>query len=1477
MYGSYTAVEVLDSDFVDRHFPNDLAGNLYRLKDASNSGVPGLVYEGEDAHVYRDTYFKQTNEAGEDWQDLMDLTYALNHTLQDGSLERIREVVNLDQWIRFLAVDTLAGNLEGGLTSGRGDDIALYRGTYDRRFVLIPHDLDTLLGQGDLPADLNRSVFTYALVQGLSQLLDHPEVVRLYYQQLTELTETIFSPKSVDPLARQLLGKWVPQAKIDEIRQYVRNRNARVLEQITQDIKIICDLPVQHGYFCTNEPLVNLHGTANAVWTQSVLVNGKSAQWDQKTGTWVLGAALFPYVALRAGINRLKVQAFDGPEGTGQERQTACVDVWCRCGFENEVAGIVSEDTTWDAPSGPWRVVSDVTVPEGVTLSILPGATVFFDPNTMLIIQGRLLATGDPYDPIRFTRSPGFGGTWNGIQFVNTSQDNQIVNAIIEYGRTEAGMIGVENSVLLIDGLLLDHTDLIRLRTVESSTIVQNSIFTDIFPAGAAPSTDNQSEQILGIGIPSNGHLILRNNLFGTTKGHNDVVDITGPVRPGPVVQILDNIFTGGGDELLDLGGDAYIEGNAFMNVHKDEYNVSAGNSNAISTGDDNSAGVIDVVRNVFHDCDHAVSLKNNTFLVFEHNLVMKIPDDSTDTGTRYSAISFLSPGGEAPGKGAFLYSNIFADIPQRIFDHVDEDYSTDLAFVTDLNMHYCLIEPARSGDRVGRQARPILNLGSGNAVGDPRVTIDKDARDFWFEAGSCALGAGPNGSDIGPLVSAGAHISNEPPARTFRSDATLYVSGPGITHYKYWVNDSSISAEMPIDVPINLNGLSDGEYTVYVVGKNAAGEWQDIEAPTVSRTWTVDTSCSKLLINEILAINDSSVEFEGTHPDLVELYNCGPAAVELGGLCVTDDPLRPSRFVFPKGVSIPSEGYLVVCADDNQAITGIHLGFSLDGDGESLYLLDSQGIILDCVEFGPQIPDLSIGRTGHNNEWTLTTPTFGTDNKTTLLGDSTTLVINEWLAYGEVVFTDDFIELYNSDPLPIAMGGLRLTDDPVAKPNKHQIAPLSFVAGRGYATFITDGRPEDGANHVGFRLSANQGMIGLYTQDNEPLDVVIYTPQTPDVSQGRSPDGADELAFFDLPTPDSTNLAQITQNRRVNVIAIDDIWSYDNSGTDWGTWWRESDFPDAPSWPIGQALLGGGFRGKSLPESINTEINTTVNTYYFRREFTVDADPASVESLEISAILDDGAVFYLNGVEVLRLGMEGVMGRNEVDYDQNASRTIVRPSCEGPYLVSAESLCQGDNLIAIEVHQSADDDVEDILFGLELDMTTTQTLSEDDRLHNQLALLRGLRITEIMYNPSEGSDFEFIELKNVGEQTLDLTGVRLSRGVSFTFPKTMLDPEAYIVVVADVGSFQSTYGSDVYVAGEYEGKLDNGGEAILIQLPEPTEAAILRFEYDDSWVPQTDGQGYSLVIRDPYAPASTWSWPSNWVRSPRLNGSPGL
>ena len=110
-------------------------------------------------------------------------TFQLNHSPDTIFVEEVEAVADIDQWLRFLALNTLIGNNEVGLLTGDplGDDYAMYRGVDDTRFRLIPHDLDTLF-QGT-----RFSLFRAAGNPALARLLEHPELLSRYYLQLLDL------------------------------------------------------------------------------------------------------------------------------------------------------------------------------------------------------------------------------------------------------------------------------------------------------------------------------------------------------------------------------------------------------------------------------------------------------------------------------------------------------------------------------------------------------------------------------------------------------------------------------------------------------------------------------------------------------------------------------------------------------------------------------------------------------------------------------------------------------------------------------------------------------------------------------------------------------------------------------------------------------------------------------------------------------------------------------------------------------------------------------------------------------------------------------------------------------------------------------------------------------------------------------------------------------------------------------------------
>src|SRR6185369_4686817 len=120
--------------------------------------------------------------------------------------------------------------------------------------------------------------------------------------------------------------------------------------------------------------------------------------------------------------------------------------------------------------------------------------------------------------------------------------------------------------------------------------------------------------------------------------------------------------------------------------------------------------------------------------------------------------------------------------------------------------------------------------------------------------------------------------------------------------------------------------------------------------------------------------------------------------------------------------------------------------------------------------------------------------------------------------------------------------------------------------------------------------------------------------------------------------------------------------------------------------------------------------------------------------------------------------------------------------------------------------------------------------------------------------------EFEYIELKNIGNNTLSLIGVRLTNGVTFDFTTsavTSLATGQTVLVVKNIAAFTTRYGGGFNLAGQYGGNLENNGERI--QLIDAFNEEILDFSYNNTWYPITDGFGFSLVVVDENAAPDSW------------------
>ncbi|MHC4477590.1 MAG: lamin tail domain-containing protein [Planctomycetota bacterium] len=155
------------------------------------------------------------------------------------------------------------------------------------------------------------------------------------------------------------------------------------------------------------------------------------------------------------------------------------------------------------------------------------------------------------------------------------------------------------------------------------------------------------------------------------------------------------------------------------------------------------------------------------------------------------------------------------------------------------------------------------------------------------------------------------------------------------------------------------------------------------------------------------------------------------------------------------------------------------------------------------------------------------------------------------------------------------------------------------------------------------------------------------------------------------------------------------------------------------------------------------------------------------------------------------------------------------------------------------------------------------------------------LRMTEIMYHPQDTNDpndpnTEFIELRNIGVDPINLNLVSFTDGIDITLGPLELAAGQYVVAVRNESAFMSRYPSfSGVIAGEYTSSLNNGGEQI--RLEDAVGQVILDFEYEDGWRSITDGGGFSLTVIDPTnSDSNSWCEKDSWRASVHVGGSPG-
>ena len=154
--------------------------------------------------------------------------------------------------------------------------------------------------------------------------------------------------------------------------------------------------------------------------------------------------------------------------------------------------------------------------------------------------------------------------------------------------------------------------------------------------------------------------------------------------------------------------------------------------------------------------------------------------------------------------------------------------------------------------------------------------------------------------------------------------------------------------------------------------------------------------------------------------------------------------------------------------------------------------------------------------------------PTPSTINQVHSLGVPSGIRINEWMSKPEIIYGEDFVELYNPEPLPVSLGGLRITNDPMSA-NRGVVMPaLTFIRGGGFLVLEAVGAGAEGPSELPFKLEAGHEWLAIYGVNGVEIDRVHASCDAPDQSRGRRTDGAALFSNFDLPTPGLSNTSDL-------------------------------------------------------------------------------------------------------------------------------------------------------------------------------------------------------------------------------------------------------------------------------------------------------------------------------------------------------------
>ena len=212
------------------YYPTTTVGGVEGLKLPLPDNVVGgtIADHGDDKEAYRWYWLIENNRDADDYRLMMQTLKVLGMRQGDEFYEQADQLLDVDNWLRSFAVQTLYGIGDNYSTSTGAWHNAVFYMRPDGKAMYFPYDMDFSFSQGA----------TSALVQNteLRKLVSNPENEHMYLGHMHDILTTTFNNEYMDSWIDHYQNKLTSRQNFSSYKRYITQRHDYVLGQLPDEI-----------------------------------------------------------------------------------------------------------------------------------------------------------------------------------------------------------------------------------------------------------------------------------------------------------------------------------------------------------------------------------------------------------------------------------------------------------------------------------------------------------------------------------------------------------------------------------------------------------------------------------------------------------------------------------------------------------------------------------------------------------------------------------------------------------------------------------------------------------------------------------------------------------------------------------------------------------------------------------------------------------------------------------------------------------------------------------------------------------------------------------------------------------------------------------------------------------------------------------------------------------------------------------------